>query len=278
MRWLLLSGCAGAGGLAVVVVVIGLGPSALASRGWTLIPDAIGPTHRYVRLQVHGRPPLRPRLPGFYWRGLDGRLQSPHASAAGVTYLGVPPGAQPGPHSVRSIPNPYGSRAPAGRAAVAYLLPRGSEIVVLDARAVLAMTPDGRLAPDAGRQWLETSSAVPLLPLAEARPLAYLVAAPLADYRRARSLLARGPLGAVLAASSEWESTAADKEILDTVARIAGQGMKPVLITEDAALARRFAAARRKVICVGDPPDMPPGCVTVRQWSDAPAALDATAR
>lgn len=259
-RWLLLLVVAAGGVLVAAAMVQGFPHTLETTHSWSLAPDSIwrtsgglGPEEGSYTL-VYSRPMLPHKLNLFYVRepGQAARRAS-NDSEKPVSYLRLHPHPSPGLVPFRVVPNPYSGFTSICDNALLEVFPLGTEVLVLDTRSVLAMSANGSLSPLAEQDWPTTSASVPMAALARSRPMVYLLTAPLRDYDRARTLLRRGPAGAVLAASADFDQPARVSSMLGAMRSRLWLAVRqpPMLATEDPVLAADAAAAGVQVYLVG---------------------------
>jgi len=277
-RWVLLAAAAVTGAATVMMVLLGGLPGSLAAAaGWAVVPDAVARQGRYVRVRSRFRPRQRRQFPAAWWLHADRTAARTWLAPNGDTVLMEWGGFPPGPHGFDVAANPYSGCRLRGEGRAGYAWPKGTEVLLLDARALVMVTPEGRLDDRAGSGWRRDAGRVrptQLAPLAHQRPLAYLVRVPLRDYERTRTLLRRAPAGAVLPAAAEWDRPADLDDVrvlLKSIRRTYRRA--PRLVTGDVALARAAAAEKVPVLLVGDHPPLPPPSRNVPDWPSLPSQL-----
>jgi len=259
-------------GVGAVAVQMGALPHSFsASRSWTVTPDVLSRPKGFLALRVHSNAPLRTGARGFFWYGPDGELRDP-GFGDGVSYYRLPDDVAAGIFTVHNVPNPYGRYAGGEGLCAAHLhTGEARKVALLDARSILPLDADDRLAGDARDLWPQKAASVPLARLAAVRTLAYLVALPLADYNRARDILRQAPWGAALAAGHKYDMPPEMDEVVEQLGRIHYRmGPKPVLLTAAADLASHIRAADFPVVLVGADADPATPGANVPDW---PAAV-----
>ncbi|NLF32243.1 MAG: hypothetical protein GX591_15315 [Planctomycetes bacterium] len=273
-RWCVLGGAVLLGVLAAGTELWALQASVQAARARAVMPDVVGRVGTHARLAVLGRPALHPSIPGYYWREAGGRLGDVYMGKNGVAWFPLPADVQPGRLEFHAVVNPYSAQAPGwGRASV-FLYPRGTNLVLLDARALPIAA-----APSEGSDGEDPPGVLWLARLAEERPVAYLTPVPLDAYDACRRALRRGPAGAVLPAADTWR-TPADLEALIAALGQTRQRLRHdvTLVTADPTLAEAARAEGVAVVLVGaEPADVQRG-VNVPDWTAAHAWLTDPAR
>ncbi len=274
-RWVLLA-VAGAFGIATVMMVLigGLPASLAAASGWAVVPDAVAVPGKFLRLRSRFRPRPSPHFPSVWWVRSDGEDVTAWVAPNGDTVLIAADALSPGTLGLRAVANPYSGCRVSGDGRIGRIWPKGTELLLLDARALVAVTGEGRLDDRAGSGWRGDAGRVPLAELAERGATAYLVRVPLRDYDRTCRLLRRAPLAPVLPAAVEWDRVADSTAVLDLIThirRICRQ--MPLLVTADAALAGQAVAAEVPVVLVGPHPPLPPPGRNVPDWPGLPSHL-----
>jgi len=260
---------------AVAAIFLCCKVSLAISDGWAVTPDYVSRLDKSVRYRVASSPP--PSMPAaeLYVRGPKVTIMRPWTSDKGISYLDCPFGQVAGPLRLHTVPNPYSGYFRFSSDAAIYLWPEDTQMVLLDARSLLAVTANGDLANQAEGFWSPQAAKVPLPRLAEGRPLSYLLMTPLSQYEQGRNALRRAPPGAVPAAARKWALPAKPSEAAALAREIQGYLKRSVLVTEDPTLAREAVAGEVKnVILVGPHAPLPGPGVNVPDFEALVKYLD----